>query len=78
MADLKEKSLSVYNTSEALAVLTAERILRQANYKWEQRDGTLVDVKKMSDSHLDNTINMLKRMEQDYSFILQSDIDMED
>lgn len=71
MQGVKEKNLSVYNTTEALAVLTAERILRAANYKWEMRDGTLIDIKKMSDSHLDNTIKLLRRIDEDYQLIAE-------
>lgn len=75
MAD-KEKSLSIYDTREALIVLSAERLLRKFNFKWEMKNGTLIDIKKMSDKHLDNTIKMLKRIEEDYAFL--SDIDMEE
>lgn len=71
MQGVKEKNLSAYNTTEALAVLTAERILRAANYKWEMRDGTLIDIKKMSDSHLDNTIKLLRRIDEDYQLIAE-------
>lgn len=78
MAEKKTRNLSVYNETEALAVLKAERILRSANFKWEMRDGTLIDIKNMSDYHLNNAIRMLERMEADYSYILENDIEWED
>ena len=78
MAEKKTRNLSVYNETEALSVLKAERILRSANFKWEMRDGTLIDIKDMSESHLNNAIRMLERMEADYSCILESDIEWED
>lgn len=78
MADKKQINLSVYNTSQALAVLTAERILRSADFKWEMRDGKLIRVKDMTDSHLDNTIKMLKREQEDYSTMLEIGASVED
>jgi hypothetical protein len=34
--------------------------------EWRQRDGTVIEIAKMGDGHLANTLRMLERKAQDY------------
>ena len=60
MASNREKDLiiSVKDPITALHYLWEEQKRRKTVY-WKMKDGNLVDITKMSDSHLDNVVRML-------------------
>lgn len=45
----------------ALEILKSERRIREGWY-WRQEDGSLTDVREMSDRQIDRAISMLERM----------------
>lgn len=61
--DIPENSvvLSVDHPGTAYGLLVAERN-RRRRFFWTQRNGELIDVRDMTDEHLDNTIEMLERV----------------
>ena len=52
--------LSINNPEQALKYLEEERRSRE-EVLWSMLDGKAVNIKKMSNKHLDNTIYLLKR-----------------
>ena len=48
-----------------LGELELEYAIRNKNVVWQTKDGTIVPIREMSDSHLVNTINMLRRKEKE-------------
>lgn len=48
------------------------------NYQWRTKDGTIVDVKDMSDSHLKNTIRMLKNFLWEKAIVQENWVDAMD
>lgn len=50
--------------ASSIAELTLERLAAEGI--WQTKDGNRVKIENMSDSHLRNTINMLKRSESDW------------
>jgi hypothetical protein len=48
---------------------------RRKNYYWQQKNGTLVNVKEMSDTHLVNTIKLLKTRMEEAELYSYCDID---
>lgn len=50
--------------ASSIAELTLERLADEGI--WQTKDGNRVKIENMSDSHLRNTINMLKRSKSDW------------
>ena len=69
MAEKRVKVL--FADTNSLPVLIAERILRTANFQWQTKDGTRIYLKDIPDTHLDNIIKMLQRMQDYYSTMLE-------
>ena len=69
MAEKRVKVL--FADKNSLPVLIAERILRSANFQWQTKDGTRIYLKDITDTHLDNIIKMLQRMQDNYSTMLE-------
>ncbi len=53
--------LSVKDPEEALRVMAFEK-LRRTEFFWKTADGTVVNVREMTDGHLNNAIHCLRRM----------------
>ena len=63
----------------ALAILREELERRNPkNYQWRTKDGTVLDVKDMTDSHLQNSINMLEKYLHEREIFLENWIDATD
>ena len=45
----------------ALEILKSEKRVRE-RYYWRQEDGSIIEVRKMSDSQIDRAISMLERI----------------
>lgn len=62
---------------QALYVLKNE-LARRVNYKWKCRDGSIVDVKDMTTSHLMNVVNKLENYLQEKEVIQENYVDAMD
>ena len=58
--------LSVEDPITALHYLWDEQ-KRRTKACWKMKDGNLIDIKNMTDDHLDNTVAMLERMYEERS-----------
>lgn len=56
---MKEVILTIDDLDKALIVFKKELENRKI-YKWKMKNGNLIDVKDMSDTHLQNTISLLE------------------
>ena len=61
----------------ALKILK-EELSRRTAYKWKTADGTLIDVKDMSDTHLRNTIKKLKNYLSEQRIVMENYVDAMD
>lgn len=55
------KEISTKNKQEALFYLRKELYKRQSIF-WQQKNGSFINIKAMSDEHLLNTINLLENL----------------
>ena len=69
-----EKVLTVNDPEDALRVLRAE-LERRTVYLWQTKDGSELPVREMTDEHLERTIAMLARVEEERDIILENAID---
>ena len=58
------KDVILQPDEQALHVLRSE-LAKRINYQWRCKNGSVVDVKDMTTSHLVNAINMLERYLED-------------
>lgn len=57
---LSNKVLSINNANEALYYLKKE-LERRTNIMWKTKNGEEINIREMSDTHLENTIGLLER-----------------
>lgn len=63
---------------DEFAVFVMEEELKSRhpkNYQWKTKDGTVVNVKDMSDSHLRNAIRMLKNFLYEQKIVQENYVD---
>lgn len=65
------KEISTKNKQEALFYLKKELYKRQSIF-WQQKNGSFINIKAMTDEHLLNTINLLENLidEEEIAYLL--------
>lgn len=59
------------NPQKALYFLNKEKERRE-EYFWKTRTEELINIKDMSNTHLDNTIKLLERHLQEYNIVMEN------
>lgn len=70
------KDIILQPDEQALHVLRSE-LARRVNYKWKCKDGSIVDVKNMTDLHLIRSINLLEEYLEDKKVVEENYLDAE-
>ena len=68
------KDVILQPEEQALHVLRSE-LERRVNYQWRCRNGSVVDVKDMTTSHLVNAISMLERYLYEQKIVQENYVD---
>ena len=71
------KEVELKYDEHALKILK-EELSRRTTYKWKTADGTLIDVKDMSDTHLKNTIKKLENYLSEQRIVMENYVDAMD
>lgn len=70
----KMKDIILQPDEQALHVLRSE-LERRANYQWRCKNGSVVDVKDMTTSHLVHAINMLEEYLAQKEVVMENYVD---
>ena len=68
---MKSIYLAHVDIEDALRCLKAERE-RRSKIIWTTNDGREIDIRDMSDNHLDNSIDMLEHMRNEREIVLEN------
>lgn len=68
---MKSIYLAQVDIEDALRFLKAERE-RRSKIIWTTNDGRDIDIRDMSDNHLDNSIDMLERMRHEREIVSEN------
>ena len=63
--------LDFQNAQKALYFLNKEKERRE-EYFWKTKSGELINIKDMSDTHLNNTIKLLEKHLEEYHIVMDN------
>lgn len=66
--------LSIRDPEQALQAMLTEKI-RRTEFFWKTADGGVVNIRDMTDDHLDNTIGYLRRMVFNKEVCLENEVE---